>query len=289
MPNRKGLYSKVSDYFLLLPSLIPLFLIFVYPLLYGISLSFQEVGRQGWSLSNYIRFFENREFYDTIYRTLILVLPASIVQLIIAFAMAYFLRQKIKGKFILQTLIIFPLTLGSIIIAAGMISFFSPRGWLNQAILGLGLIDDPLRLLYNYWGTFIALCILGTAFLFSNFIGLMEKFDSNLELVARSLGANELTTFRQIFLPLVQSGVLSIYSLSLVIQLAVYPSAVLVGNPAHDTRVFSVVAFEQAKLHFNYNMAITIAVVMTVTQLICLRIVSFIRKKGYTGYAGTFK
>lgn len=281
--------ARKTDFLLLLPALIPIMVLFVYPLLKGVLLTFQPAGESGFTLANYIRFFTEPQYYMTIFRTLYLVVPAAVLELIFAFAITYFIRGKMKGKGFIAGLLIFPLTLGSLIIDMGIIVFFKPTGWFNQFLMGIGLIDEPLRLIYNYWGAFIALFILGVAFLASNLIGMMDSIDPNLEQAARSLGANEWTTFRRVFYPLIRSNLLTIFGLNLIIQIGVYTSAIIVGNPASETRTFAVVAFEEAMRNFNYNMSNTVAVVMATTQLIVLAIIFALKKRGYVGSASTFK
>lgn len=265
--------QRFADFLLLFPSLLPLLLIFAIPFLDGLVLSLHKHGGHGWTLYNYILFFTKPSYYQTIYRTLVLVVPVTILETVAAFIMAYYLRRNFRGKQVVHGLIIFPLTLGPLIVAVGMIGFFSPTGWLNQALIGLGLVHRPVQLLYNYWGVFIALFILGVAFVFSNLTGLMETIDGNLEQTARSLGASEWTTFRRVFFPLIRSGTLTIYALDLIMQLAVYSSAMLVGNPASSGRVFTVVAFQEAMQNINYNVATTVAIVMAITQGVGLMIV----------------
>lgn len=281
--------TKKSDYLLLLPALLPILIIFVYPLIKGVLLTFQENGSTTFTMGNYVEFFTNPAYYDSIFRTLYLVVPAAILELIVAFAITYFIRGKMKGKGVIAGLIIFPLTLGSLIIDMAIIAFFKPTGWFNTIMINAGLIEEPFILVYNYWGAFIALFILGVAFLASNLIGMMDSIDPNLEQAARSLGASEWVTFKRVFFPLIKSNVLTIFALNLIMQIGVYTSAVIVGNPSSETRTFAVIAFEEAMRNFNYNMANTVAVVMAITQLVILGIVFAIRNRGYVGSANTFK
>ena len=282
-------FTKKRDYLLLLPSLIPILLLFLYPLLRGLVMTFQDPETSELTLGNYIEFFTNPDYYSTIWRTLYLVVPATIIELFIAFGITYFIRGPMRGKGIVAGLTIFPLTLGSIIIDMGVIAFFKPTGWFNTTLIKMGIIDEPFTLVYNYAGTFIALIVLGVAFIASNLIGMMDSIDPNLEKAARTLGASKWVTFKRVFWPLIRSNVLTVFALNLIMQIAVYSSAVIVGNPASETRTFVVVAFEEAMRNFNYNMANTVAIVMGITQLLALGIVFAIRKRGFIGSAGTFK
>lgn len=239
-------------------------------------------------LQNLKTFFTTEKYVVSIKNTLALILLASVVQIILAFSMAYFLRGKIKGKIVYHTLIIFPLTLGSLIIAGGMTNFFRTGGWFNAALMALGIIDQPLNILYTYWGTFVAVVIGGTPFLFSGFLPICEGIDPNLETAAKTLGANGLVAFIKVFLPLAVPSMLSIISLNMVLNMATYPSAVLVGDPSGTTRVLAVVAFEEFK-NLNYNMAATAAFVLVLVQIAVMVIIEIIRKRFYIGYGGSFK
>ncbi len=334
---------KKGDYLLLLPSAIPITILFILPLLYSLSLIFttpvyDELGKEIYSDSNYeyhykgeinryrqynpetneytgndLRpydiksrseiykqvktwgfqniktFFMTKRYRVTILNTFRLVIPASLVQFLLAFSMAYYLRKKIRGKFFLTTMIIFPLTLGSLIIASGMTNLFRTSGWFNLFLLKVGLIENPIVILYTYWGTFIAITIGGTAFLFSGFLAICEQFDPNLEVAALTLGANRFKTFLLIFLPLTMPSLLGIFSLGTVLMLGLYPSAVLVGDPVNTTRVFAVAAFEEFQQAFNYNMAATVSLVLTLSQVVVLIVLGRIRRLFYIGFGGTFK
>lgn len=249
--------------------------------------TYEELTEYG--LMNFIKFFTTKKYAITIWNTFKLVIPAAVVQFIIAFSIAYFLRGKIKGKLVYNTLIIFPLTLGALIIAAGMTNFFGAGGWFNSALTALGIVDKPVKILYTYWGTFISLIISGTPFLFSGFLPICEGIDPNLEIAAQTLGANPLKAFLKVFLPLAAPALLSIISLNMVLNMATYPSAVLVGDPIGSTRLLAVSAFEEFQQNLNYNMAATVSLVLTASQLLIIGVISAIRKKFYIGYGGSFK
>lgn len=242
-----------------------------------------------WGLANFERFFSDSRYYCTIGNTFRLILPMSVCQFVVAFALAYFLRRKIKGKYLYRVLIIFPLTLGSLILAAGMTNFFRSTGWFNLLLMNLGIIDQPVKIIYTYWGSFIAGFITGVAFLFSSFLGICEGVDPNLEIAAQTLGAGKFRTFARVFLPIVMPAMLSVFAINLVMNFGMYPSAVLVGDPVNTTRLFAVAAFEEFQVNFNYNMAATISFVLTAVQVAILFIMGRVRRLFYIGYGGSFK
>lgn len=238
---------------------------------------------------NFKTFFSQKKYYITIYNTLKLVLPATVIQFVLAFSMAYFLRGKIKGKLIYSTLIIFPLTLGALIIGGGMTNFFRAGGWFNMFLLKLGIINEPVTILYTYWGTLISVVTGGVPFLFSGFLPICEGIDPNLEIASKTLGANGFTTFIKIFLPLAMPALLSIVALNMVLNMASYPSAVIVGDPAGTTRILTVAAFEEFRVTMNYNMAATVSLILVILQATSIAVIGLIRKKFYIGFGGSFK
>lgn len=242
-----------------------------------------------WGIDNFKKFFGDERYYCTIGNTFRLVLPMSICQFVVAFALAFFLRKRIRGKYLYRVLIIFPLTLGSLILAAGMTNFFKSTGWFNMLLMNLRIIDEPIKILYTYWGSFVAGFITGVAFLFSSFLGICEGIDSNLETAAQTLGANKCQTFFKVFMPIVMPALLSVFAINLVMNFGMYPSAVLVGDPVNTTRLFTVAAFEEFQVNFNYNMAATISFVLTAVQVAFLFIVGRVRRLFYIGYGGSFK
>ena len=125
-----------------------------------------------------------------------------------------------------------PITLGTVLIAEGLLNYLGPQGWLNRTLLTFGLISSPIRLVHNYWGVFISLIIHGFPFTFLLTLSYVTGIDPSLEQAAATLGAGPRARFRHIFLPLLLPGLAITFCLSFVQDFAVFPSAVLLGAPA---------------------------------------------------------
>ena len=76
---------------------------------------------------------------------------------------AYRLRGRVRGKRLLTTALVIPISLGTVLTAAGMIEYFSGTGWLNRILISVGLTDvnHPVPLLHNYWGVMLSLIVSG--------------------------------------------------------------------------------------------------------------------------------
>lgn len=270
---------------LLLPGVAAVVLLFVYPFLYGFGISFQPQ-QGGGALANYREFFSDPFMRDTIGKTMWLALPATLINVIASVPIAFRLRGRFRGKRLLITLLVVPMTLGTVLVAEGLLRYLGPGGWLNRVLLTIGLVDEPIRLVHNYWGVLLSLIITGFPFAFLLTMSYLSGIDPTLERAAATLGAGPWQRFRRITLPLLAPGLGITFSLAFVLAFSVFPSAILVGQPAGETRVISIAAYREAFEAFNFPMAAAIAMVMAAVELIVIGLVLWCRTRLYRGPSG---
>ncbi len=269
---------------LLLPAAVFVVLLFLYPFFYGLGLSFQP--EQGGALADYDRFFSDAYQRDTIWKTLRLALPAALLNVLASVPIAYRMRGRFRGKRLVTTVLVVPITLGTVLTAQGLLNFLGPTGWFNRAITGIGLVDDSVRLTNNYWGVFFSLVITGFPFAFLLVLSYLSGIDPTLERAAATLGAPKWQRFRWVTLPLLAPGLATTFCLTFVLAFSVFPSAVLVGNPAGETRVISIAAYQAAYEQFDYPLASAIAMIMGAIELIVVAVVLVWRTRLFTGATG---
>ncbi len=114
-------------------------------------------------------------------------------------------------------------------------------------------------------------------FCFLMLLGYISGIDPALEASARVLGARPWAVFRRVMWPLIAPGAAIAFALVFVMNFGVFPSAVLVGQPAGQTRTIAIAAYQQAFEHSDMSMASAIAVVMGLCQLLGLAIVVGLR------------
>jgi putative spermidine/putrescine transport system permease protein len=271
---------------LVLPSVLFILALFVYPFLYGLVLSF-EPKSGGW-LANYRNFFTQPFLYNTIGTTLLLAVPATLINILLSVPIAMRVRL-MRHQRLLTTILVLPITLGTVLIAEGLLNYLGPQGWLNRTLLTVGLISSPLRLVHNYWGVFLSLIISGFPFTFLLTLSYITGIDPSLEQAAATLGANARARFRHIFLPLIAQGLAIAFCLSFVQTFAVFPSAVLLGAPAGPTRVITIAAYQAAFEQYDYSLASAIAMIMGAVQLVIVVAALAARGLVYRGPAGSAK
>ncbi len=271
---------------LVLPAALFLFALFVYPFIYGLVLSFEP--KEGGWLANYSTFFSDPFLYTTITKTLWLALPATVINIIASVPVAMRVRLMRRQR-LLTTILVVPITLGTVLIAEGLLNYLGPQGWFNRVLMSIGLISSPIRLVHNYWGVLISLIISGFPFTFLLTLSYVTGIDPSLEQAAATLGAKPWSRFRHIFLPLLIPGFAITFCLTFVQMFSVFPSAVLLGAPAGETRVISIAAYTAAYEQYNNSMASAVAMIMGAVQLAIVTLVLALRGVFYRGPATTAK
>ena len=159
--------------------------LFIYPLAYGLGLSFQPLKSTD-PLYNYKQFFTDHLQRDTIGTTLRISLPAALVNVIASVPIAYRMRGRMRGKRFITTMLVIPITLGTVLTADGMLKFFDPAGgWFNKTLFFLHVRtpDHPVQLINNYWGVVISLVISGFPFAFLLILSYLSGFAKRLSLL----------------------------------------------------------------------------------------------------------
>jgi putative spermidine/putrescine transport system permease protein len=265
---------------LALPAMVFMLALFVYPFLYGLLLSFTP--NQGGWLANYTAFFSDPYLYDTIVTTLWVALPVTLFNLVVAVPIAFRVRLMRRQR-LLTTILVLPITLGTVLVAEGLLNYLGPQGWFNRTLLLLHVIHSPIRLVHNYWGVFASLLISGFPFTFLLTLSYVTGIDPALEQAAATLGARASQRFRHVFLPLLMPGLVITFCLSFVQAFSVFPSALLLGDPAGSTRVMAIAAYQAAFEKYDYPMASTIAMIMGFSQLAVVVLVLGLRGFFYRG------
>jgi putative spermidine/putrescine transport system permease protein len=285
MPAVRGPGFRWGPLLPLAPAFLLVLVLFVYPFIYGLQLSISPIGelaKQG-PFANYAAFFGTARERLSIWNTLRLAVPVTLLDLCVALPLAYRLRRPLPGQRLITGLLVIPMTLGTVLLAEGMIEFFGPAGWVNKALLALHLAASPVQFVHNYTGVFLSLTIADFPAVFLVLLGYASGLDPRLEQAARTLGAGRRQRVVRVTLPLLAPGIAAAAALSFVATFSVFPSAVLVGEPAGSTRVIALAAWQAAYEQYDYPRASAIAMVMAAIELVFVALVLAARNRAYRG------
>ena len=271
-----------SLFLILLPALVFIFLLFIYPFMHGLYLSFTDADGV-FTLKNYLLFFTDEWDFRTIGVTLGIALPATLINVILAVPFAYYMRHGIKGEKVITFFLIIPITLGTVLVSEGMLTFMGPNGWLNQLLIFLHIVKVPFRFTHNYLGVLLSLVIQGFPFAFLMLLGYISGINPDLEKAAQMLGASKMETFLKVLFPLIAPGIAIAFCLNFVMAFSVFPSAVLLGEPSGPTRVISLSAYQWAFEKFDFNMGSAVSMIMAGIELVVIMLVMFWRSRIYKG------
>jgi putative spermidine/putrescine transport system permease protein len=274
--------SKGRALYLLIPAVLFLLLLFLYPFVYGLYLSLTKANGEA-TLSNYVRFFTDARDLRTIWVTLQIAVPITVINVGLGVPFAYFMRRGMRGERLITFFLIIPITLGTVLISEGMLTYMGPNGWLNQLLMALRLVKEPFRFTHNYLGVVISLGLQGFPYAFLMLLGYVSGINPDLEKASQMLGATRVQTFWRVLFPLMVPGIAISFCLNFVMAFSVFPSAVLLGQPSGPTRVISIAAYQWAFEKFNFNAASAISMIMAAIELVVISAVLIARNRMYKG------
>ncbi len=139
-----------------------------------------------------------------------MALNATLVCLALGYPFAFLLaRAPARFRHLLLLFVIIPFWTNSLIRTYAIRAILATRGVLNAALLYLGVIDEPLRLLYTGTAVTIGLVYILFPFMVLPLFAVMERLDNSLLEAAGDLGAGRAQTFLRVILPLTLPGIIA--------------------------------------------------------------------------------
>ncbi|WP_141993474.1 ABC transporter permease [Peribacillus simplex] len=262
--------SKKTVFFLLAPSVLILLGLFVIPLIVVLNNSIlDESGRI--TFQHYLLYFKDQHYLSITIRSIKISLIATFITLLVGYFIAYFITKYIKSKKIKRIayiVIISPLFTSAVVRSFGWMVILGNNGFINKTLLGLGIISQPLRLLYNETGIIIGLVYILAPFMILSITTVLENIDSRLEEAASDLGLGRLQTFLRVTLPLTVPGILagSVMVFSLAISAYVTPAMLSGGR----IQLIATVIYEQMMQVFNYQFGSAVAFAVLVFSFLII-------------------
>lgn len=190
----------------------------------------------------------------------------TLLTLVIGYPVAYFLaRSRSRWRHWLTILVVFPLLLNLVVRTFGWIALLANRGLVNEWLAGLGLVEQPIKLLFNFTGLLIGLTHIFLPFMVLILIGVIQNIPPDVEDAARVLGANWGVTFVRITLPLSLPGILSGSILVFVLTISALVTPRLLGGPTY--KVMSTLIYDEFLQLLNWPAGSAMALLLTAIVL----------------------
>jgi len=182
------------------------------PLLIIVVFSFLSRGTYGtvepdFQINNFIELFQPM-YLKVFWSSILIALVTTVFCLAIGYPFAYYVAMqtpKLRNK--LMLFVIVPFWTNSLIRVYAWIILLRKEGLINHFLLSLNLIDEPLKLLYNYFGIIVGMVYTLIPFMILPLYASIEKLEKQYLEAARDLGANSRNVFMHVTLPLTMPGI----------------------------------------------------------------------------------
>jgi putative spermidine/putrescine transport system permease protein len=220
------------------------------------------------TVANYIKFFTDPYYTSILATTVRVAVTVTVICLILGFPLAYVVaRTQSRFKNLLIISIILPLFVGNAVRAAGWMTIFGSKGAVNASLMGLGLIDRPLEIMFTEKAVIIGIIAVNLPFMVLTLQSVIEGVDRAVEEAAFSLGATPGVMFRRVLWPLALPGILAGTILTFILAMNAYATPFLLGGPLF--KMMAPLVYNQFTQQANWPFGAAIAfILMTVTLLL---------------------
>jgi putative spermidine/putrescine transport system permease protein len=203
-------------------------------------------------------------FVDILLRTLSIAGAVTLICLVLGFPIAFLLANSSpKIGNLLLILVLVPFWTSLLVRIAAWVVLLQDNGLINDALMALGLIDHPIRLIYNRTGVIIAMVHVLLPFMIMPLYGVMKTVPPQLYRAGLSLGAPPFTSFLRIYLPQTKPGIFAGVLLVFIMAVGYYITPALVGG-ANDQMISWFIAFYTTDTA-NWGLAAALGLVLLIT------------------------
>lgn len=248
----------------LVPCLLFLILFFFVPLAMFLSQAFFD---PGFTTEHFEKAFTQPLYLNTLIKTLKLSLTTTIVCVILAYPVAFVITYasgKLKTAILITVLI--PFWTNILVRMFAWLAILGRDGVINSDLVSMGLIDEPLPLLYNYFSVVLGMTHYMLPFMILPIYSVMTAIPTNLTDAATNLGATPFRAFLRVFLPLSLPGIGAGCLLVFILSLGFYITPALMGGP-NETMFAQIIEIQiDQMLNWGFAAALsTILLVLTIT------------------------
>lgn len=187
-----------------------------------------------WTLENYTRIVTDDYYREVIWRTLGLGLFVTFACLLLGYPVAYLIaRGPARWRVPLILLVVFPMMLNLVVRSFGWIALLANRGLINNVLTQSGLIDAPLKLMFNLTGLMIGLTHIYLPFMVLMLVAAIRNVPRDVEAAAATLGSSRLHVFAAVTLPLSAPGILAGSILVFVLTISALVTPRMLGGPTY--------------------------------------------------------
>lgn len=228
-----------------------------------------------WTLQHYWKFVTDPFLLNTLLRSVTVGFISVIGAFLIGYPIAYYVvRSRSKLALAISTIVVFPLMVNGVIRSYGWIVLLANSGVVNQGLLATGIIDEPLKLLFNPIGATIGLIHLYTPYMVLAVMAVLSGIDDRYEKAAQDLGSPPYQAFLLTTLPLSLPGILAGALLVFARSITAFTTPYILGG---GTFLMPVLIQQQFLVLFRWAEGAATAIILAVTAITVMQLSRLIR------------
>lgn len=219
------------------------------------------------SLALYRSLLQSPAMQQVILRTLWVAAVVTLISLVLAYPLALFIAQARKRDMML-ILVLSPWLTSIVVRTFGWVVLLGNRGVINESLMGLGLIDKPVQMIFTPGGMILGLVHVLLPFMVISILSVLVQLDRRLTEAGMSLGAGPIETFFRVTLPLSSPGALSGCALVYLVSAGAIVTPLLLGG-VRD-RMMGTQIFQEIFGLYEFPRAAGLALILVVTSLLAV-------------------
>lgn len=252
---------------LILPALF-LTVFFVIPIVKITILSFTD-GAGSFSLDAYAKFFQSSVYFRVIAITFRVSFVVTVACLLLGYPVAYTMAKCSKRmSSIIMIIVMIPFWTSLLVRTYAWMILLQTNGVINNLLIAIGLIKEPLVLYKNSLGVYIGMTHILLPYMILALYPVMKGIDSNYVSAAKNLGANKFVAFFKVYLPLSIQGISSGCILVFVMSIGYFITPSLLGGTG-DAMISQMIQVQVSKL-LNWPFASAVSVILLIISMVVL-------------------
>jgi len=206
------------------------------------------------SFANYQEFFTEPLYWNTLARTAVMSIFATILTLFIAFPISYYIAKIARGKVksILFLLCLLPFWVSELVRTFGWMILLRETGIISNLLQWAGVVDGPVEMLYNDATVMVGLVYTSMLFMVVPLVTTLDSLDDSYIEAGYDLGGNGFTVMREIVIPHAMPGIVSGCIVVFMLTLGNYLTPILLGGK--NSLWFTSQIYNQFITRFNWEL-----------------------------------
>ncbi|NGM86031.1 ABC transporter permease [Parapusillimonas sp. SGNA-6] len=214
----------------------------------------------GWGLGNFVYFFDRPDYVAVLIRTIIIALASTLLAGLIGYPIAYAIAQYKGNRNFLMMLVITPWLVSVVVRTYGWIVILGPKGTLNSLLMSTGMIETPIRMIFNMTGVVIGLVHVFCPFFIVSVLSVLLYLDRSLNEASQTLSAGPIKTFFNVTWPLSLPGVITGATLVYLLSTGAIVTPLLLGGVRDGMLATQI--YQDVLQVFDYPKASSMAIIL---------------------------